>query len=305
MPSTPCAERAHGANRGGIPPRRTWSRTTGDVMSAADTAPPRHEERGLGRVLRRQQACGSLDRLLTPATRQLTLVGSSLTRLDVYGALVIRAAVDVHLHASTSHSVALVEPVNDETWALLFDLLGQSILPSRCAWAGTRAAPARGRRVLVPVTAIDDPEAAQLLHDVGLPAATRALRYGDAAARILQEAAAVFLDNAAIHGRDSPIAPLVSASLEAQGNDLQLAVLDLGARRPSAGEEADALQAALRRSRDQLGSLHSLTRQRGGIQMSVRVAWGTGRANFRSGGSWRYTEGTDLPGFMAGLEIHR
>lgn len=275
-------------------------------MSTADTARPRHEQRDLGRVLRRRQACGSLGRLLTPATRQLTLVGASLTRVDACGAVVVRAAVDVHLQANRRHVVTVVEPANDETWALLCDLLGQSALPSGCSWAGTRPLAARGSRVLVPVTAIVDEEQTQLVLDDGLRRATSALGYGDRAARALQEAAAVFLHNSSMHSVRSPISPLVCASLEPQGNDLQVAVLDLGAHRPAAGDVEHALRVAVRSSREAGGSLHSLAAvRRGGLQVSVHLAWGTLRASVRSGGSWRYAEAGYLPGFMAGLEIHR
>jgi len=275
-------------------------------MSAAETAPAWHEQRDLGRVLRRRQACGVLGRLLDPATQQLTLVGASLTRVDVYGALVVRAAGDMHLRADSSHVVSVVEPANDETWALLCDLLGRSALPSRCSWAGTRPIAARGSRVLVPVTAISDEEEIQMVVELGLRHATSALGYGERAAHALQEAAAVFLHNASVHAASSPISPLICASLEAQGNDLQVAVLDLGADRPAAGSGERALRAAVQSSPSAVGSLRSLVApRRGGLQVSVRLAWGTGRASIRSGGSWRYSDGGYFPGFVAGLEIHR
>jgi hypothetical protein len=275
-------------------------------MSTADTAPPRHEQRDLGRVLRRRQACRTLGWLLTPATRQLTLVGASLTRVDACGALVVRAAVDVHLQTDSGHLVTVVEPHNNETWALLCDLLGRSALPSRCSWAGRHPLAARGSRVLVPVTSVVDEEQTQLVVDIGLRHATSALGYGERAAHVLQEAAAVFLENSRVHAGRSPISPLVCASLEPQGNDLQVAVLDLGADRPAADDREHALRLAVRSSRETDGSLHSLVAaRRGGLQVSVHLAWGTLRASVRSGGSWRYSEGGYLPGFMAGLEIHR
>ncbi len=306
MPSTPCADQAHGTSSCQITRGRSPLCTVDGSMSAADTAQSRHEQRDLGRVLLRRQACGSLGRLLSPATGQLTLVGTSLARVDAYGGLVVRAAVDVHLRAAASHVVSVVEPVNDEPWRLLCDLLGRTLLPSRCSWAGNRSIAVRGSGVLVPVTAIVDEEQTQLVLDDGLRRATSALGYGPRAGRALQQAAAVFLHNSSVHAASSPIPPLVCASLEVQGNDLQVAVLDLGVERPAAGQGELALRAAVRGSREAGGSLHSLVAQRrGDLQVSVRLAWGTGRATVRSGGSWRYSESECLPGFMAGLEIHR
>lgn len=275
-------------------------------MSVDDSPRGDHEQRDLGRVLRGQHARGAFGRLIVPAAPQLLLVGTTLNRVDAWGGLVVRAAVDAHLDADSGHTVSLVEPTNDESWALMSDLLGSSLLPSRCSWAGTRALAPRGSRVLVPTSAILDQEDVQLVVDEGLRRATAALGYGDRAGHALQEAAAVFLHNAHTHGAASRIAPLVCATFEAQGNDLQVVVLDLGPGQPAVGHGATALREAVESSRKNLSSLHGLTgRKRGGLQFSVRLAWGTGRAAFRSGGSWRFSDAAELPGFMAGLEIHR
>jgi hypothetical protein len=81
----------------------------------------------------------------------------------------------------------------------------------------------------------------------------------------------------------------------------------LGPNLPAKDAGADALRATIERSRQNLSGLAALAAQRrGGLQVSIRLAWGTGRASFRSGASWRYSDTIEVvPGFMAGLEIHR
>jgi len=191
------------------------------------SAEPRESERrGLGNLLRGSRAVSALAELLVPSAARVELDGSSLVAMDAYGAAVVRTAIEMHLARHPTHFVSLIEPQHSGCWALMSDLLGGP-LPSRCSWAGSRSPATRGIYVLVPATPIADDEDVQLLVDHTIRQATGALRFGDRAGQLAQEAAAVFLDNARRHGADAPVPPVVCAALDPQANDLQLTTVNL------------------------------------------------------------------------------
>ena len=270
-------------------------------MSAPSTPP---ERRDLGRLLRGRRAESALAGLIAPAAPRLELDGSSLIGVDAYGAAVARTAVEVHLSRNRRHSVSLIEPHDSECWALVSDLLGGA-LPSRCSWAGTRSPALRGNYVLVPAEAIADAEDVRLLLDHTIRPAAGALGYGDRAGQLLQEAAAVFLHNAEQHAPGAAVPPVVCASLDPQANDLQLTSVNLRGTRSDATSDEAALRGAIAKSRSDNGALTELvSRPRGGLDVSLHLAWGTGRAHFRTSQSWHFATGVDVPGFVAGVEVH-
>ncbi len=265
---------------------------------------PTPERREIGNLLRGPRAASELASLLLPAAPELELDGSSLVHMDAYGAAVLRTAIEVHLDRHTSHTVSMIEPLNSECWALMSDLLGGP-LPERCAWAGTRSTAKRGSYVLVPATPIADAEDVQLLVDHTVRQATGALGFGDRAGRLLQEAAAVFLDNAREHAADAPVAAVVSAMLDPQVNDLQLAAVSLsGVSRRQLPDEA-AMRSAIANSRKGNRALTELVRTRAGLDFSLHLAWGAGRARYRTSQSWHFSTATQVPGFVSGIEVHR
>ena len=264
-----------------------------------------NETRPLHRVLRGQHARQALARLVADGPRELRLDGTELTRIDAYGGAMVGAAMRRHLARGSGHALEVLEPADDGAWSMLYNLLGGA-LPSRATWSGTRAHARRDHQVLLPAMALDDDDTVELVTDEALPKIVRHLGYGDRAARAVQEAAAIFAHNAMTHGADSPIAPILCCALDAQGNDLQLVVADLGAGAPDDDGGPAIVQDAVRRSRaNDFGSLAMLASQsRGGLQLSVRLAHGTGRGRYRTGGSWHYSPAPHVPGFIAGLEIH-
>jgi hypothetical protein len=160
--------------------------------------------------------------------------------------------------------------------------------------------------VLVPATPIADAEDLQLLVDHTIRQATGALGYGDRAARLLQEAAAVFLDNARQHAADVAVPPVVCAALDTQGNDLQLATVNLRSSSPhAAGGEAAMREAITASRRDNRALAELVARSWGGLDVSLHLAWGTGRARYRTSQSWHFSASTEVPGFVAGIEVHR
>lgn len=262
-------------------------------------------ERILPSVFRGHRALAVLSTLLAPAAQSLVLNMSAVRRVDAYGGSVLRAAVEMHVARDPLNDVTIVEPVDDAAWALTFDLLGGSLLPLRSRWAGSRSAGRRGSEVLVPATPIVDEEDVRLLVDETIRRAAGALGYGDHAGHFLQEAAQVFLANAQKHGEHSPVPPIVCASLEPQANDLQLVTLDLAGNVPAGDAAEVALRAAV--GGGSSGSLNDLVvPRRGGLDVSVRLSWGTGRAWFRTGDSWHFdTSPGTVPGFVVGGEVHR
>jgi hypothetical protein len=267
---------------------------------------PDPERRRLGNVFRGHRATSALGELLVPSAPILAIDATAVTRLDAYGGAVVRTGVDVHLARHAEHLASLIEPRDDASWELLWDLLGGFLLPLRCSWAGTRSPGKRGSQVLVPATPITDDEDVQLLVDHTIRQATGALGYGDRAGRLLQEAAAVFLENAKQHTPGAGTPPVVCAALEPQGNDLQLATVSLGGPVPDQADGEAALRRALTGGPNGSSSLTDLVAvRRGGLDASVRLAWGTGRARYRTSDSWRFSTSTDVPGFIAGVEVHR
>jgi hypothetical protein len=278
-----------------------------DVALEAGSVPPA-EDRDLGRVLRCVQVPRTLARLLAPAgpRTSLRLRTGSLSRIDAYGAAALRIGIDAQLTDNSARLITLLEPANAETWELLSDLMGGTVgLPSRSAWAGTRPPARRGARVIIPALPLPDEDTVSLLVDEALPRATEALGYGARSGRLLQEATAVLAENAMVHALPAQVAPVLCASFERQGNDLQTAVIDLGAGVPAPELGADPLREALERSERAFGGLATLKGlSRGGLEWSLRLAWGKGRASRRAG-RWVFREDEFLPGFMAGVEIHR
>ncbi|MCW2993599.1 MAG: hypothetical protein JWQ18_1094 [Conexibacter sp.] len=263
------------------------------------------ETRSLPRAFNGQRARAALASLIEPASHpRLVLDAGHVTTVDAYAGAVLRTGIEVHLARDPGNSIVVAEPEASLCWAALYDLLGE-FLPPRSSWAGNRPTPTRGRDIVLPATPIADDETTVLLTDVALPAAAGALGFGDHARRLLQEAAAAFIDNARKYGdENAPVGPVICAALEPQSNDLQLVVCDLGSDAPADGQAA--LRDAVSRSRETLGGIQSLVAlRRNGMDLSVRLAFGAGRAHHRTHRAWRFSTFAAVPGFIAGVEIHR
>jgi hypothetical protein len=261
------------------------------------------ERRTVPHAFNGQRARSALVALVSPAAqRRLVFDARETTRVDAYAAAVLRTAVELHLARKARNSNVIVEPASDESWAMLYDLLGE-VLPARCAWAGTRPTPTRGRRVVLPATTVIDDDV-ELITDHALRSAAGALRFGDHAGRLLQESAAAFLENARTHGTPAEVPPVICAAFDRQTNDLQLVVCDLGRDVPTDGQAT--LHSAVAESRANGGGIQSLAAlTRGRLDFSVRLAHGTGRAHYRTNRSWHFSAGSEVPGYIAGIEIHQ
>lgn len=115
----------------------------------------------------------------------------------------------------------------------------------------------------------------------------------------------MFLDNAREHAADAPVPAVVSAMLDPQVNDLQFAVVSLsGASCRQRADEA-AMRSAIASSRSGNRALTELVRQRAGLDFSLHLAWGAGRARYRTSQSWHFSAATEIPAFVFGIEVHR
>lgn len=265
------------------------------------------ERRHLGSVLRGRQAAAVLGELARPAdAATLELDGTSLTEVNAFGAAVLRSGIEAHLARDATNTVSLIEPDNSACWEHLSDLFGMPA-GQRWSWAGTRSPAARGRDVLVPATPVMDAEDVQLITDRAIPVAAAALRYGPRTGRLLQESAAAFLHNVEEHARWQKIAPVICAAFHPPSNDMQVVCVNLeqpGAVVIATAEELEAVIAGSQRKHGSIDELSAISRD--GLVFTIRLMAGTGRARRRSDESWRVEEAREsVPGFVAGLEVHR
>jgi hypothetical protein len=197
----------------------------------------------------------------------------------------------------------LIEAEASECWPLLSDLLGGT-LPEGCSWAGTRTAAARGQNVLVPAMAVDDRDRADILDYFRF--VTPALGYGVRAGRLLQEAAKVFLDNVDEHAIDLPIQPVVCAAFDPVGHNLQLACVNLDGPQTRPTRTESDLKQMVTGAQQEFPSIATLaTSVRDDLAFTIRLVTGTGHARHRTGDDWRFATGIFVPGFVAGIEVHR
>lgn len=259
--------------------------------------------RHLGRVLRGQKSLGAAAGLLRPASPQLTFDGRALRQVDAFGAVFLRAAVDVHLARGPAHSVSLIEPEDPAVFGTLHDLMGGLALPSRCSWAGLEPTPRRSDQVVVPAGPLVTQKDLDAVVDFALPAALSALGHGQRVARVAQEAAAVLLDNAIVHGGGSP---MFCTHFDAATCNVQVVVFDRGGF-PS-DDDGSALRDVVARIRDGDGGLSGLSDQRyKGVMYILRLSWGRGRASYPvRDRRWRSSSVREaLPAFVGSIEINR
>lgn len=266
-------------------------------------SPDQPERRTLDNLLRDRRAAEALAAITAPAAVVLELDCSGVTQVDTYGGAVIRTAVEAHLNRDPRHRVTVIEPAASDCWPLLSDLLGGT-MPSGCSWAGTRSPATRGRDVLIPAMTIDDPEGVALILDY-VAVVAPALGHGVRAGQLLQEAAAVFLDNVWQHAPDRPIQPVVCAAFDPTGRNLQLVCVNLDGPQTGPPRTQAQLRLAIDDARTEFRSIATLAeRSRGELVFTVRLLTGSGRARHRTGEDWRFASGVFVPGFVAGIEVH-
>lgn len=262
------------------------------------------ERRACSGALRGRHARAALAPLVRPARPRLTLDLGDVRQVDAYGGAVLRAAIDRHLQRHRRGTVQLVEPSDEEVSSLARALLDD--LPPRCRWLGEPRGSSTDPCVVLPATAVRDRATATLITDRRLRRPAAELRVSARERHALQEAAATFIDNARLHARRAPTPVVLCAMLEPQGNDLQLVAVDLGQSLVRSPHAAAALRQMIAGGRREQRGLYWLaTAPRGGLTVSVRISAGTGRARWRSGQSWHFRSGPEVPGFVAGFEVHR
>jgi len=268
------------------------------------STPPAPERRELGTLFRDRRAAEALGVLTSPVKAEhLELDCSNVTQIDTYGTAVIRATLDAHLAADPRHRATIVEPTTSAIWPFLSDAVGRP--PSGSKWAGTRSPATRGTDVLIPATPVRHDEAPLIVRTVGIVAA--ALHHGIRPGQLLAEAAQVFLDNVADHAPGAPTSPVVCAAFEPVSKNLQLVCINLA----PPGTPVPANEAEIERMLDDpdevFRSLGWLARRsRADLDFSLRIISGAARARHRTGRGWSFaSEEPAVPGFIAGIEIHR
>lgn len=262
------------------------------------------EWRKLRPVLRGPHARRALAELLAPAAPKLGIDMSAVCRLDAYGAAVVRCAIDVHLERQATGDVTVKPPTNAETRRIACDVLMG--LPSRCRWDAKDEGEQPVSNVIVPAMSVSDDEIAALIVQMCLPEAAEILGLQRSELGALQVAAEEFVANAEEHAHDASVPVVLAACLEEEGNDLQIVAVDVGATFARKHDPESALRKAISVSRQRRGALYGLgTLRRGGMDASLRLAAGSATAWSRTGQSWHYDGGPSVPGFIAGLEVHR
>lgn len=265
---------------------------------------PEADRRMLGRLVRDRRAAETLGELIRPSTHgQLEIDCSQVTQIDMFGAAVIRAALDAHLCADPRHGATLIEPEASDVWPFLADALGG--LPPGAKWAGTRSLAPWGTDVLIPATAVRAED--RPLFEYAIESAAFALQKGELPGRVLQEAAHVFLANVDEHAPDGAISPVLCAGFDPVSRNLQLVCVNVsptGAPLPQTIDDVAALVDETSRPFRSIATLAK--RRRGDLDFTIRLITGAGQARHRTGGRWTSTIGkTFVPGFVAAIEVHQ
>jgi hypothetical protein len=259
------------------------------------------DSRALTSAWRGQRALGGLDRLCAPGGPRRVIDARPLARADAFTGAAVREAIDRHLTRDRGHSVLLHEPTSPKPLSMLHHLVGP--LPRRARWAGDAARPPIDRNVLLPAMRVEDDETSRNVATWLETVTSGPLRLPSSAARLLAMAAATFGDNALKHGAQGV---LLCACHDPQANDLQVVALSDHVPAAAVTDGVSFLREAVERSERELGGIFSIVElaRRRGIDVTVRVATGTGRTFWRAG-KRRYDITTaPIPAFVASVEIH-
>lgn len=262
------------------------------------------DRRVVGKLLRDRRAAEALGPLAAPTQAPaIEFDCSELTQVDAYGAAMIRIALDAHLGKDPRHRAAIVEPQASDVWPFLSDAIGTP--PTGSRWAGSRSPASRGTDVLIPAMPVRPDEVQLIVRAAGIVAA--ALGHGPRPGHLLREAAQVFLDNVAEHAAGAPTSPVLCAAFEPMTRNLQLVCVNLAPPDAALPNSESDVQDMVADPNESFRSIAWLARRaRPDLDFSVRIISGVGHARHRTGRGWRSSPcHRAVPGFVAGIEIHR
>jgi hypothetical protein len=226
------------------------------------------------------------------------IYGAQLRASDAWTGTTFRASIEYHC-VNLGNSMTLEAPANDRSFARLCDLLGP--LPE--TFHLTRNAPGAGRGLaLLPALRIADEtdldSAATVIH-------YRAGGFGEAAARTVSTALAVFADNALTHASTSSIDVVTTIAFDPEANSLQIVSTDLGPDLVEPEHAERFLVSVQQRAAKQHSNLAHLIQAstRRGLSGVLVLASGPGRLRWSSNGISSATT-YYAPGFTQALTIN-
>lgn len=243
-----------------------------------------------------------LDPGLPKQAAELALIMTGVVAADSLSAAVIRATIEEHLETVAGGTVTIWPPKLPGAWQTIHALLGP--LPDRCALPADTVPPARDRRVYLPTTRVDDMEGAELLARYLRLAGPSAGLTG-AESRYLATVLPGLVENALSYA-ESPCGSIVCGAVDAGSGDAQLNVIDLGDAIAGARAPGRAIRTCIERRESNLGGLAQLglLALHGGLEVSILLSSGTGRASWSRSHGWRYETVAFAPGFCIGITIH-
>jgi hypothetical protein len=237
----------------------------------------------------------------------LLIETSKLTGADAFTGLVARAAIEWHLASDSKATACNWEPCDSVAARRLHAMLGP--MPERAPRPEGYKAPSDDRRILIPVTSIEDDKAKGLAAAAVLEAGSSQglgnLRMSRSEAYFLGATTAALLDNALAYSHDSPCAPFVCCSIEAESRDIQLAVLDFGRHVWRARDPLGRLRGCLERSETNNGGLTNLLKDAAARGLDVSMEIRSGSAFARWHGGWERREVVSGPGWVTGILVRR
>lgn len=257
---------------------------------------------GLRFVSLTSEACGEAALSLLPirgeAPAEVCVNAAGLQRIDAWGAVALRVYAELHARIQ-QRQVTLTQPKDAGAWRMLFHLLcsdpPKHLVPSNDSSLPAGAAPSA---IHLPAVRIPSADIADQLAEALLsrPAGrlTRALRFAAGQLPLLVE-------NALIHGSTSPIKPVACCFYDAEEDELQLVVADLGTRYDRETDPAKLLAAVEAQPDGSLVTMVEVAEARG-IDVTLTLAAGAGRVYWRAG-AWSTAVAQAVPGFTAALSI--
>jgi anti-sigma regulatory factor (Ser/Thr protein kinase) len=238
---------------------------------------------------------------------QALIVCDAVSHCDAWSAAVLRTLLE---YAATRllMPITLSLPSDQNVRVALTDALGT--LPNGVQLARDTKLPTRtSHNVIMPATRVRNLGLAEAVAE-HLPGTSRS---AGASRRELNFLALVLLElltNALAHGK-SPVEAVASVGYEAEEDELQLVVCDLGqkiARQREAGEVlSEAWKVSEKRGRRTPSGLPGIgaMAMRRSMNLSLSIFSGTGRVFWRAGKARFVSEEPFIPGFTAAVVLHR
>jgi hypothetical protein len=230
---------------------------------------------------------------------EVGIFADGMVGIDAWGAAALKTSVEYYARYQ-QQQVSMSAPSRAPVWRVLYHLLA-SDCPRHFVPTDDAQLPAAQRpsAVLLPAVRVPSIDAAEGIAEVLLGRASGRLTR---AVRFVAEELPELVDNSIRHARRSPTAPVACCFYDAEEDELQLVVCDLGSgfdRDESAGESL--LAAVDAQPRGGLRSAAEVAASRG-LDATLTVAAGNGRVYWRSG-SWSAAAAVAVSGVAAAVAI--